>query len=174
MRQRRIKTADVCDLTGYQRDELNYVLRDVPACTITRVSSKASREFTPLNLLTLCVVYVLDRKYGLRLKAIVQIYDQLYHALAQPRSVNDGARLIISIDPPIVTYAESPKCGDTGIVIEMKDIFTRIDHFCSAFHIEGQPFQMTLAFGPSLVDAGYAERQEINNDRVILSTSTKS
>lgn len=154
MRQRKIKMADACDITGYRRDELNYVLRDIPAYTFAPEASKASREFTPLDLLALSVVYTLDRIYGLRLKAIAQIFDQLHQVLAQPRSVNDGARLVISIDPPAVAYVDSPKSGETGIIVGMKDIFSRVDHFCSAFGIKGQPFQSNLALGPSLVATG--------------------
>lgn len=151
MRQRKIKMADACDITGYQKDELNYVLRDIPAYTVALGVSKTSREFTPLDLLALSVVYALDRRYGLRLKAIAQIFDRLRQVLAQPRSVNEGARLIISIDPPAVTYVDFPKLGEIGIIVEMKDIFSRVDHFCRAFGIEGQPFQANLALGPSLV-----------------------
>jgi len=154
MRQRKIKTADACDITGYRRDELNYVLRDVPAYTLASRTSKTSREFTPLDLLTLCVVYTLDRKYGLRLKAIAQIFDQLRQVLAQPRSVNEGARLVISIDPPSVTYVDYPRSVEAGVVVEMHDIFSRVDYFCCAFKIEGQPFQSNLAFGPSLIATG--------------------
>lgn len=152
MQQRKIKLADACDITGYRTDELNYVLRDVPAYTLAPGASKASREFTPIDLLALSVVFVLDRTYGLRLKAIAQIFDRLRQVLAQPRSANEKARLVISIDPPLVAYADSPVSGETGIVVGMKEIFSRVDHFCSAFRIkEGRPFQSNLALGPGLM-----------------------
>lgn len=152
MQQRKIKLADACDITGYRRDELNYVLRGIPAYTLASGASKASREFTPIDLLALSVVFVLDRAYGLRLKAIAQVFDQFRQVLAQPRSVNEEARLIISIDPPSVAYVDSPVSGEAGVVVGMKEIFSRVDHFCSAFRIEeGRPFQSNLALGPGLV-----------------------
>lgn len=152
MQQRKIKLADACDITGYRRDELNYVLRDIPAFTMAPGAPKKSREFTPIDLLALSVVFVLDRAYGLRLKAIAQIFDQLRQILAQPRLVNEEARLIISIAPPSVTYVDTPLSGEVGVVVGMKEIFSRVDHFCSAFRImEGRPFQSNLALGPGLI-----------------------
>lgn len=151
MRQRKIKLADACDITGYQRDELNYVLRGIPSYSLANGTSRKSREFTPLDLLTLSVVFILDRRYGLRLKAIAQIIDLLHQVLAQPRSLNDDARLMLTIDPPAVNYVDSPKVGATGIVVALKDVFSRVDHFCSAFRIEGKPFQSNLALGPGLM-----------------------
>lgn len=151
MQPRKIKLADACDITGYSRDELNYVLRNIPACTLALGGFKASREFTPIDLLALSVVFTLDRTYGLRLKAIAQIFDQLRQVLAQPRSINEEARLVISIDPPSIIYLDDSGKGETGIIVGMKPIFSRIDHFCHAFRIKGQPFQANLALGPGAV-----------------------
>lgn len=149
--QRKIKLADVCDITGYRRDELNYVLREIPSYSVAKQGVRTSREFTPLDLLALSVVFELDKNYGLRLKAIAQIADHLRHALSQPRTLSEDAWLVISVLPPKVEYTDSPRAAESGIIVGLKDIFPRVDHFCNAFRIESERFQSNLALGPGLL-----------------------
>lgn len=157
MRLRKITKADACYISGYERDELSYVLKEVPPYSTQKTTARVARELAPLDLLALSVIYVLDKSYGLRLRTIARISDQLRQVLAVPRAVNANAGLAISVSPPFIDFVELPTPVSGGIIVPLKDIFERIDHFCNAFRIEAKPAQSELGLGPGLVKAPKAK-----------------
>jgi len=157
MRQRKITVADVCDITGYQRDELSYLLKELPPYSTQSTVARIAREFAPLDLLTLSVIHFLDKNCGLRLRAIAQVSEQLRQVLSVPRTVTKNAGLAVSIQPSAVEFLELPAKVAAGIVVPLQKVFERVDHFCNAFQIETMAIQPELDFGPVLVKVPHAK-----------------
>lgn len=152
MSPKKITKADACHISGYTRDEMSYVLREIPPYASQKTVARVPREFAPLDLLVLSVVYLLDKSGGMRLPAIAEVSMPIRNALAVPRTPNASAGLVISTEPPTAEYVELPVPVSSGTVVPLASIFERVDHFCEAFRIRVKENQKNLVgLGPGLV-----------------------
>ena len=146
---RRLTVADVCAVTGYSRDELHALLRVMePYCT-DKPSPRVARAFTPQDLVVLSVTYVLENRYGLRRTAVSGLGLKLQTALARPRAANHTARLIVSVQPPVVECLDAGVVTEDGLTICLGPLLENIDSYLSY-----EP-QLSLPFGPSLIQRKY-------------------
>jgi hypothetical protein len=142
---RKLTAADVCEVTGYSRNELHALLKGLEPFASDRPGSRIARAFTPVDLLTLCVTQALEHRYGLRRTSVWEIGHLLGDVLARPRGVARHSKLVISIEPPTVDYRDDSSDDSDGIVVSLGPIFDRIDGHLS---FGGQ---LSLQLGPGLV-----------------------
>lgn len=148
MRARKITMSDACEVTGYTRDQMRGMLRDLPLFAPPS-SPRTARTFTRNELLVICVVAVLESRYGLRRGAIVNLIPALMSTLQGPRVANKTAHLNLVIDPCSVTYLPDNTAGLEGIILPLGSIFERVDHYLGGYSEAGT--QTELPLGPVMV-----------------------
>jgi hypothetical protein len=131
MRVRRLTAADVCEVTGYGRDQLKALLKEIPGWSASP-GARVARQFSPHDLIVLSVVQVLDTRIGIRRKRIGLLVSKLRQALLGPREASASAHLTISFDPPSIEYVSGAQSIDEGVVISLQPIFHRVDRYLGA------------------------------------------
>jgi hypothetical protein len=150
MKARKLTASDACEVTGYTRDQLKALLRDLPAWG-PPPRARAAREFSPHDLIVLGVVHVLDSRISLRRRQIGLMLPKLRQALLGPREVTRSPRLAISFDPLSVEYLSGrmPSARD-GLLISLGPIFDRVDYYLGATQSR-KTFQKNLPLPPEPV-----------------------
>ncbi|HJY07292.1 MAG TPA: hypothetical protein VJ323_13315 [Bryobacteraceae bacterium] len=130
---RKLTASDVVEVTGYSRQELRLILEALPYYRDQKSFPRKAREFSRHDLIALGVVQALEVRYGMRKDAIATIFDLLRNALLGPKRQNSQAHLLISIDPPAVSYREAPTKGSEGILVPLESVFARVDHHLGSY-----------------------------------------
>jgi hypothetical protein len=161
---RKLQHKDACTVTSYTRDELHAVLRAIGFEARESTRERIAQEYSKLDLIVLAAISDLERKFGMRRKALAAVYAPLREALSVPRLPNPNARLVVMVSPPSVAYLEGPGLVEEGTVAPLRDVFARVDAHLGAHG----PLQPPLGFKPTLVrprrpakarDAGSRARQ---------------
>jgi hypothetical protein len=146
MKVRKITMSDACQATGYTRDQLRGMLRDLPEFVINRSVGK-NRQFSRFEFVALCVIARLESRYGMRRAVIGLLLDQLLAALNGLRAAQPNATLNILISPPTVKFVEDDGFPYEGLLVPLAPIFSSVDFYLGA-HEEPEP---ELPFGPVAV-----------------------
>ncbi|MRR50208.1 MAG: hypothetical protein EG825_04725 [Rhodocyclaceae bacterium] len=144
MKVRKITTADVCEVTGYTRDQLRGMLRDLPPF-LESSSEGRNRTFSRVELLTVCIITQLETRYGLKRGAIGKIVHLLLSTLNSPRTVAPRARLNIVPEQPLVTYLADDAQVSEGLLVPLGPIFQRVDHYLGAHSESGTQGELPLS-----------------------------
>ena len=148
MKNRKLTVADVCEVTGYNRDQLKGLLNKLPQLGERSVSPRVAREFTPQEMVVLKVIFILEDRIGINRTNTTSIAVLLSKALSGPKKIDKDARLFISFDPISVHYGEKGLLDRDGIVISLGSILERVDQYL----MPGITFrQADLTFGPTLI-----------------------
>jgi hypothetical protein len=147
MKTRKLTASDVCEVTGYNRDQLKALLKELPDWSAAP-SARIAREFSPHDLIVLGVVHALDSRVGIRRKLIAPMLAKLQQVLLGPREVDRSARLIISFDPTHVEYVSEKTSIREGVLISLEPIFDRVDRYLGAVPSRNTA-QENLRLGPS-------------------------
>lgn len=150
MAKRKITTADICEVTGYNRDQLRGLLQKLPIYADHLGSPRVAREFTRHDLVVLSIAVRLQMKHGLQRSAVAAVVDQIHEELRGPRSANPSPLLIISFDPPSATYLTDRSIEKEGTVVALEPVFRQVDDYLDGGPIENN-LQSSLPFGPSIV-----------------------
>lgn len=122
---------DVCEVSGYARDELHAILRCLwPYCEF-EPTPRVAREFQAKDLLTLSVTRVLEHDFGLRRAAVGSLGKALQAALSGPRKINPNARLVVTVEPPQVHYVNQATTDRQGVVVALGPLFNKVDSYLS-------------------------------------------
>jgi len=147
MNVRTLKMADACSISGYTRDQMRALLRDLPAFTGDQGAGR-SRVFTRVELLAIAVISFMEQRYGIKRAAIGTILDQLLETLQVPREVDPYACLVIITGVPSVSYAQLNETVSEGLVIPLAPIFDRLDTYLG---VKTPQSQVEISFGPSSI-----------------------
>lgn len=134
---------DACQATGYSRDQLRGMLRDLPEF-LTNASAGKNRQFSRVEFVTLCVIASLEAKYGLRRSVIGSILDQLLTALSGLRAAQPNATLNILVSPPAVKFVGDGGFPFEGLLVPLAPIFNSVDSYLGAY----EELEPELPFGP--------------------------
>jgi len=143
----RLKISDVVAITGFTRFQLRGFLRDV--FPVERKGA-GKRTFSPQELLVIAVACDLERSYGVRRSMLATVATSLSTVLKGPRPADRGARLAITFVPPTVTYLASEATVTNGLVIELGDLFAKVDEYLGVSRTE-QRNQAVLPLSPGVV-----------------------
>jgi hypothetical protein len=147
---RKLTASDVCHVTGYNRDQLRGLLKELPDWSAAP-AERMAREFSPQDLIVLSVVRTLDAVVGMRRKAIASLFPKLQSTLSGPKVVSAGAILVISFDPLRVEYSHSRSSIAQGLMVPLQPIFDRVDHYLGVGHTPSSSSQTNLRLGVGLV-----------------------
>lgn len=149
---RKLTTSDVCNVTGYTRDELHAVLKCLWPYCAAKSSPRVARDFNARDLLTLSVTQTLERQFGMRRTALGLLGRQLQSALSGPKKVNRTARLVVTVEPPEVLYVNQASTDRQGVVVALGPLFDKVDSYLS-FDTD-----LDLQLGPGLVASASKKR----------------
>jgi hypothetical protein len=151
MRVRKLTAADVCEVTGYNRDQLRGLLKELPGWSVAP-AERMARSYSAHDLIVLCVVHKLETVLCIRRKAIASVFRQLQSALSGPKPIAASARLVITFSPARVEYSDDKaSVPEEGIVVSLQSILHRVDQYLSAGKILTSNSQSSLGLGPGLV-----------------------
>lgn len=125
---RTLKMADACSISGYTRDQMRALLRDLPSFTVDQGTGR-SRVFTRVELLAIAVISFMEQRYGIKRAAIGAILERLIEILQAPREVDPLACLVIVTGETSVSYARLNEVVVEGLVIPLAPIFDRLDTY---------------------------------------------
>jgi hypothetical protein len=143
--ERKLTTADVCQVSGYSRDHIQALLKVLPPYCDSLSSERVARHFRSQDLLVICVARTLEINCGVRRKDIAKIGDELHRTLNGPRRLSETPVLVINVSPPKVQYLETLFPEVDGIVIQLRPLFDRVD-----MYLMGETYQSALNFGSGL------------------------
>lgn len=147
MKTRTLKMADACAMSGYTRDQIRSLLRDLPKFVYNQ-SKGRNTTFTRAELLVISVLTELETRYGMKRAAIAKVVDPLLSTLQQPRNLNQAARLNIVFSEGIVNYLPEDVFIQEGLIVPLGPIFRKLDSYLGAIP---QDEQLFLSLGPSVV-----------------------
>lgn len=142
-----LKIADACAVSGYTRDQMRGLLRDLPPFTVDQGSGK-HRTFTRVELLAIVIVSTMEQRYGIKRSAIGGIIDPLLSAIQAPRSIDPLACLVIVTSEGTVTYTNLSENLEEGLLIPLGPIFDLLDTYLGAKTTEPQ---LEISFGPGVI-----------------------
>lgn len=151
MRARTLTAVDVCEVTGYSRNQLRGLIDELPVYAEQETTARVAREFSPADLLILSVVSVLETTYNIKRAAVASVAETLRKTLSGPRPVNRNARLLISLDPPSVSYFSGTVPSQDGILISLGRIFERVDRYLNYGLPSAENREPELKLGPTLI-----------------------
>lgn len=131
MNVRSLKMADACAISGYTRDQMRALLRDLPSFTANQGSGR-NRVFTRIELLTIAIISFMEQRYGIKRAAIGQILEPLLIAIQVPREVDPLACLVVVTGEATVSYARLNEKVKEGLVIPLAPIFNQLDTYLGA------------------------------------------
>lgn len=143
MKVRKITMSDACEATGYTRDQLRGMLRDLPEF-VSNPSAGKNRQFSRVEFVALCVITRLESRYGMRRSVIGLLLDQLLAALNGLRAAQPNATLNILVSPPAVKFVGDDGFPFEGLLVPLAPIFSSVDSYLGA-HENHEP---ELPFGP--------------------------
>ncbi len=148
---RKITAVDIREVTGYSRNQLRGLLDELPIYSEQETAPRIAREFSRSDLTVLAVVHVLETRNGVRRKTIAPVITQLRKTLTGPKTINRGARLLISFDPPTVSYLTTSVTSQDGILVSLGPIFDRVDQYLNFGPAHAGNVGPELNLGPTLV-----------------------
>lgn len=154
MRVRKLTASDICEVTGYNRDQLRGLMEELPKWSAAP-AERMARAYTAHDLIVLCVVHTLETIAGVRRKTIASFFRQLQGALSGPKPAAASARLMISFAPMRVEYLDgrTPSVEGVSVFIPLQPILDRVDRYLGAVQIPVSNSQADLRLGPGLVRA---------------------
>jgi hypothetical protein len=152
MKVRKLTAADVCEVTGYNRDRLRGLLKELPEWSVAP-AERMARSYSARDLIVLCVVHKLETVLCTRRKAIASVFRQLQSALSGPKPISAGARLVITFEPPRVEYYDEREISvlEEGVILSLQPILDQVDHYLGAGQVLTSTSQANLRLGPGLV-----------------------
>lgn len=148
MKKRKLTATDVCEVTGYNRDQLKGLLKKLPQFAKSEISLGVVREFTPQEMVVLRIIFILENRIGINRTNTASIAGHLSMALSGPKELDKNAHLFISFDPVSVQYGTKGLPKNDGVVLSLGSVFERVDRYL----IPDVSFRQTgLSLGPVLV-----------------------
>lgn len=145
MEVRTLKMADACAVSGYTRDQIRALLRDLPSFTLHQDLGR-SRVFTRIELLAIAIISTMEQRYGVKRAAISIILDKLLDTLQIPRQLDPLACLLIVTGESSVSYTTLGQTASEGLIIPLAPIFDQLDSYLG---VKTSVKQMEISFGQS-------------------------
>lgn len=136
--------ADACAITGYTRNQLRGMLRDLPSFVGHESPPGSARTFARSELLMACVITELERRYGIRRSAIGAVVPRLTEALERPSATAVGARLALLFEPCTVTLLAEDANAVEGVLIPLGPIFDRVERYLGGYADAGAQAELPL------------------------------
>lgn len=150
---KRLKAADVYKEANYTRNQLRGLLEelDYKFEGDGETQPRVARTYSPHDFLIILIACELESNYGLRRNAIASLLPLIGGELSGPRPIAKQPKLLLGLNPLAVRYVDAEVSVNSGFVLPLAGIFTRVDLHLQQTGSSLPTSQTTLNFGPSLI-----------------------
>ena len=137
MNVRTLKMADACAVSGYTRDQMRAVLRDLPPLGVAHGPGR-NRVFSRMELLVIAIICTMEQRYGIRRTAIGPILDELIKIIQSVREQVASSTLVIVTSAESVLLKCQTESVKEGLIIPLAPIVRRMDIYLGGHSQETQ------------------------------------
>jgi hypothetical protein len=127
--RRDITVGDLCELTGYSRDQLRGLLLELPRFSGKSGAPRVARIFTNQEVLMVVLLCRLESEYGLKRATVAGLCESIFSTLSTPRSVSSEARLVLVAGKQQCDYLEGPRHVTEGLIVPLAPVFDALDKY---------------------------------------------
>lgn len=124
---RPITASDLCELTGYSRDQMRGLLAEMPRFSRRRTEARVARSYSNHDVLVVVVLCRLETVYGLKRGILASLCEAIAASLTAPRKVSREACLILRAQDATCEYADTAPLINDGLIVALGPIFLAID-----------------------------------------------
>ena len=126
---RPITISDLCELTGYSRDQMRGLLAELPRFARRRVEPRVARVYSNHDVILVVLLCRLETVYGLKRSVVSALCEPIAVVLAAPREVNKQPCLVLRVCDATCEYVNAVPMVDDGLVVALAPIFMAIDSY---------------------------------------------
>lgn len=126
---RSITISDLCELTGYSRDQMRGLLAELPRFARRHTEARVARVYTNHDVVLVVLLCRLETVYGLKRSFVSTLCESIAATLTAPRKVSKQACLVVRMRDATCQYAETVPQIDDGLVVALSPIFFAIDSY---------------------------------------------
>lgn len=126
---RSITISDLCELTGYSRDQMRGLLAELPRFARRHAEARVARVYSNHDVMLVVVLCRLETVYGLRRSIVSALCESIAASLTAPRKVSKQACLILRAHDATCEYVDTAPLIDDGLVVALGPIFLAIDSY---------------------------------------------
>lgn len=126
---RRITTSDLCELTGYSRDQMRGLLAELPRFACRYTEARVARVYSNSDVILMVLLCRLEAAYGLKRGVVSGLCEPIAAALTVPRKVSARACLVVRVQDTTCEYIDEPRLIEDGLVVSLGPIFMAIDSY---------------------------------------------
>lgn len=126
---RKTTIGDLCELTGYSRDQLRGLTSELPRFSQRSAAARVARVYSNHDVLVLVLLCHLETQYGLRRAVVASFCEHIAETLAVPRSVSIGSKLVLHFGQMRCDFVEGSVAIEDGVVVALDPVFTALDSY---------------------------------------------
>jgi hypothetical protein len=126
---RPIIVSDLCELTGYSRDQMRGLLAELPRFACRRAEARVARVYSSHDVVLVVLLCRLETIYGLKRSVVSALCESIAATLAGPREASKQACLIVRVHDATCEYVDAAPLIDDGLVVALDPIFLAIDTY---------------------------------------------
>ena len=104
---RSITISDLCELTGYSRDQMRGLLAELPRFARRHAEARVARVYSNQDVMLVVVLCRLETVYGLRRSIVSALCESIAASLTAPRKVSKQACLILRAHDATCEYVDT-------------------------------------------------------------------
>jgi hypothetical protein len=126
---RHLTMSDLCELTGYSRDQMRGLLAELPRFAQRRSAARVARVYSSQDVVLVVLLCRLETHYGLKRSVVSTLCEPIASALEGVREVGERSCLAIQIHEATCECVNAALLLDDGLVISLGPIFLSIDRY---------------------------------------------
>lgn len=126
---RPIIVSDLCEITGYSRDQMRGLLAELPRFARRRAEARVARVYSNLDALLIVLLCRLETVYGLKRSVVSTLCEAIAATFSAPRAVSSRACLIVNVRDATCVYVDKSPVVEDGLVVALGPIFMAIDAY---------------------------------------------
>jgi hypothetical protein len=127
--RRDITIGDLCELTGYSRDQMRGLLAELPPFASRPGAARVARVYSNHDVLVIVLLCRLETVYALKRGAVAALCEPIANALATPRAVSTSAKLLVRTETTQCEYCDELRSVEDGMVVPLEPVFAVIDSY---------------------------------------------
>lgn len=147
---RSITISDLCELSGYSRDQMRALLAELPRFAKRRAEARVARVYSGHDLMLVLLLCRLETVYALKRSAVSILCEPIAAALTAPREVGNEACLVLRVQDATCEYVDPAPAINDGIVVALGPVFRAIDSYLLPMPL----VQREVGFSAILASAG--------------------
>jgi hypothetical protein len=126
---RPITISDLCELTGYSRDQMRGLLAKLPCFAHRRAEARVARVYSDYDVMLIVLLCRLETVYGLKRSVVSALSEPITATLTVPREISRQACLILRVRDATCEYVDKAPLINDGLVVALAPVFLAIDSY---------------------------------------------